>query len=225
MFAAMKGNAIFELYQSLLRTYGEQSWWPAESAFEVMVGAILTQNTAWSNVEKAISNLKISNVLNAQSILQTPADKLAEIIRPSGYFNVKTKRLKSFCHWYLQQGGYDALSTQDTESLRQGLLAVNGIGPETADDMLLYAFHRPVFVIDTYTRRLFTRTGCADGQAAYDELRIQVEQSLASDVKDMNEFHALIVHHAKDNCKVKPVCHSCVINNNCSHANDPGKHS
>jgi len=221
----MKGNAIFKLYQRLLQTYGEQLWWPAETAFEVMVGAILTQNTAWSNVEKAITNLKQSDMLSAQLIVQTPADKLAEIIRPSGYFNVKTKRLKSFCHWYLQQGGFTALSTQASEDLRQGLLSVNGIGPETADDMLLYAFHRPVFVIDTYTRRLFTRIGCADGQAGYDELRIEVEQSLHNNVKDMNEFHALIVRHAKDNCKVKPVCNSCVISNNCSHANNSGNHS
>lgn len=214
----MTGKTIFELYQNLLQIYGEQSWWPADTAFEVMVGAILTQNTAWSNVEKAISRLKTSKLLSAESLLRISTDKLAEFIRPSGYFNVKTKRLKSFSYWYLQQGGFEILSTHSTENLREGLLSVHGVGPETADDILLYAFHRPVFVIDNYTRRLFSRIGCANGQASYDDLRIQVEQSLSSDVKDMNEFHALIIRHAKDSCKAIPTCHSCVISQHCQHA-------
>lgn len=217
MLAVTTGNVIFKLYQQLLHTYGAQSWWPADSTFEVMVGAILTQNTAWTNVEKALANLKAHDLLRAQSLLQINDKKLAELIRPSGYFNVKTRRLKAFCHWYQQQGGYDGLSKLETLSLREGLLSVNGIGPETADDMLLYAFHRPVFVIDTYTRRLFARMGCADGKAHYDELRIKVEKALDNNIKDMNEFHALIVLHAKDYCKVKPACHTCMIKADCQH--------
>lgn len=214
----MTGNSIYALYQSLLKRYGRQSWWPADSAFEVMVGAILTQNTSWSNVEKAIENLKDQGILSASKILQAPAEQLADIIRPSGYFNVKTKRLKSFCQWYEHQGGFDALSKQTTDQLRSGLLAVHGIGPETADDMLLYAFERPVFVIDAYTRRLFARIGCADGQLDYDDLRVLVEQALENNVADMNEFHALIVRHAKQHCQLKPVCHTCDLNQQCQHA-------
>lgn len=211
----MNGNTIYTLYQQLLNRYGRQSWWPADSKFEVMLGAILTQNTAWSNVEKAIGNLKQQGALSATHILQMPADQLADIIRPSGYFNVKSKRLKSFCQWYEEQGGFQALIQQPTDRLRSGLLSVHGIGPETADDMLLYAFERPVFVIDAYTRRLFTRTAYADGLADYDVLRDQVEKALKENVADMNEFHALIVRHAKDHCKVTPVCHTCVLNEQC----------
>ena len=139
--------------------YGPQYWWPADSAFEVMTGAILTQNTAWTNVEQAIGNLKKHKKLSARSILGLKHEQLADLIRPSGYFNIKARRLKNYCNWYQESGEFTELNTRDTQVLRNALLKVNGVGPETADDILLYAFERPVFVIDAYTRRLFSRLG------------------------------------------------------------------
>lgn len=129
-----------ELYHRLLTSYGQQHWWPADNPFEVMVGAILTQNTAWTNVEKAIQNLKQAKALNTHSIIELTDEELAALIRPSGYFNVKTKRLKNYTHWFVEQGRYKGLDQYPDLDLRQRLLAVNGIGPETADDILLYAF-------------------------------------------------------------------------------------
>ncbi len=206
-----------KLLDLLLQAYGRQTWWPADTPFEVMVGAILTQNTAWSNVEKAIANLRKNNLLNAHGLVAIPHPDLAGLIRPSGYFNIKAKRLQSFCHWYLQQGGYEALCRTDTNILRKALLSVHGIGPETADDMLLYAFQRPVFVIDTYTRRLFARAGLAGGDEPYEVLRHQVEQVLQNNVGDLNEFHALIVRHAKEHCRKQPLCPNCSVRRYCNH--------
>ena len=148
-----------QVHDRLLEAYGPQHWWPAEDAFEVMVGAILTQNTAWTNVEKAITALRGAGMLDADALLACEHETLAAHLRPVGYFNVKTRRLKNFCHWFSQQGGEPGLSGWQTGELRGALLSVNGVGPETADDMLLYAFERPVFVIDAYTRRLFGRLG------------------------------------------------------------------
>ena len=206
-----------KLLKLLLQAYGKQQWWPADTPFEVMLGAILTQNTAWSNVEKAIDNLKQHGLLDAEVIAHIPQGELAELIRPSGYFNVKARRLQSFCQWYVQQGGYTVLNKMDDASLRQALLSVHGIGPETADDMLLYAFERPVFVIDAYTRRLFARAGLASGDESYDALRHQVEQVFNDNVSDMNEFHALIVRHAKEHCRKQPLCPDCVVHKHCNY--------
>ncbi len=207
----VKNASIKGLYKSLYKQYGKQSWWPAEAPFEVMVGAILTQNTAWSNVEKAIANLRRAGVLEPLLLDEISQPELAELIRPSGYFNIKARRLKEFCCWFVARGGLEGLSKADTLALRNDLLAVHGIGPETADDILLYAFKRPVFVIDTYTRRLFTRTGLATGEEKYDILRIMVEEALDCNVDDMNEFHGLIVKHAKEHCRVKPLCECCPV--------------
>lgn len=209
---------IPQLYQRLYQHFGPQSWWPAQSPFEVMVGAILTQNTAWTNVEKAITNLQQAACLCADAILDCNNESLAELLRPSGYFNIKAARLKHFCRWYLEHGGYDALSQWETETLRQALLSVHGIGPETADDILLYAFERPVFVIDAYTRRLFSRLGLASGTEPYDGLRQQVEQAFARDksrISVFNELHALIVNHAKDYCRKRPRCQGCPLTRYC----------
>ena len=181
----------------------------------VMVGAILTQNTAWSNVERAIANLLARDRLDAQRILEARNDHLANWLRPSGYFNIKAARLKNFCRWYLEQGGYRTLARRETDELRRELLSVNGVGHETADDMLLYAFERPVFVIDAYTRRLFARLGLVAGDEPYDELRHAIERSLGPDVPLYNEYHALIVRHAKEHCRVKPRCGDCVLQNGC----------
>lgn len=209
---------LLQVYQTLYQHYGPQSWWPADSPFEVMVGAILTQNTAWNNVEKAITLLRSNHALSAQSILNTPTSELAEWIRPSGYFNIKSERIKNFCAWFLEHGGLSALKKLDTDALRHALLAVKGIGPETADDMLLYAFQRPVFVIDAYTRRIFSRLQMINGEEGYEGLRHYFEQGLA-DYQDkvslFNEYHALIVIHAKMHCSKRPSCDSCPLESMC----------
>ena len=203
------------VFDDLFKHHGPQHWWPGETPFEIMVGAVLTQNTAWSNVEKAIGNLVDRNKLDAAAIVAARKDHLAGWLRPSGYFNVKAARLKNFCRWYLQAGGFEVQDRMDTGDLRLALLEVNGVGKETADDILLYAFSRPVFVVDAYTRRLFARLGLFAGDEDYDAMRLAIEQALGPDVPLFNEYHALIVRHAKDICRVRPRCTECVLNRCC----------
>ena len=213
-------NHLHGVYRRLYRCYGPQHWWPGETPFEVMVGAVLTQNTAWGNVEKAIVNLKQAQALDAEVIATTAHARLARWLKPSGYFNIKARRLRNFCIWYLAQGGFEALASWDTARLRHGLLSVNGIGPETADDMLLYAFERPVFVIDAYTRRLHSRLGTIRGDEGYETLRSLFESTLRGrkKVQLFNEFHALIVRHAKDVCRPRPRCRECCLEESCPSA-------
>jgi len=213
----MKANRRFLLavFNTLLSAYGPQHWWPGETPFEIMVGAVLTQNTAWTNVEKAIANLVAHDKLSPQAIIAARKDHLANWLRPSGYFNVKAERLKNFCRWYVEAGGFTVLSRLDTETLRKSLLSVSGVGPETADDMLLYAFERPVFVVDAYTRRLFSRLGQIAGDEAYEDIRLAFEDKLGPDVGLYNEFHALIVFHAKMVCRVRPGCGGCQLRVKC----------
>ena len=199
------------LYERLYYAYGPQHWWPAESAFEVIVGAVLTQNTSWKNVERAIGSLKATGNLDLDRIAALAQDKLAELIRSSGFFNVKAERLKNLCAWLKSQGGLDALTKWDTGRLRQSLLAINGIGPETADDILLYAFQRPVFVIDTYTRRLLKKLGLIEGSEDYETLRQTFEACLPPDHGLYNEYHALIVRHAKEKCAHDNQCRHCAV--------------
>jgi endonuclease-3 related protein len=205
------------VYQRLLDHYGAQHWWPADSPFEVMVGAVLTQNTAWSNVEKAIANLKSMDRLSLESLLAMPRERLARLIRPAGYFNVKAQRLQSLCRFLQQNPSLDRL---DTETLRKRFLSVYGIGPETADDILLYAFNRPVFVIDAYTRRLFNRLGLIQHDCDYETLRSGFEAALQRDSALFNEYHALIVVHAKAHCRTKPLCTGCPLIELCAYRND-----
>lgn len=205
------------IYDRLLAAYGPSGWWPGDSAFEIMVGAVLTQNTAWANVEKAIANLRIANLLSPQAIIDTRSTRLAKLIRPSGYFNVKAKRLRALCHWVIDQGGIDNIHTLSTAELRAALLEVHGVGPETADDILLYAFRRPVFVIDTYTRRIFSRLGLITGTEDYEGLRESFEVALGEDTLLYNEYHALIVRHAKEACRKKPLCQGCCLARVCSY--------
>ncbi len=212
---AVSGSRLGVIFDQLSTHHGAQHWWPAETAFEVMLGAILTQNTAWPNVERALDNLRAADCLDPASIVACGAEQLATWLRPSGYFNIKAKRVKAFCDWYQQRGGYDSLDQLDTDRLRQALLGVYGIGPETADDILLYAFARPVFVIDAYTRRIFSRLGLLDESAGYEQLRTLFEQALPTNVSMYNEFHALIVSHAKEVCTVKPRCDRCVLASEC----------
>jgi len=202
---------LHALYQALRDAYGVQPWWPADSAFEVVVGAVLTQNTAWSNVEKAIDRLKARGLLSLSALLASDHDLLAETIRPSGYFNIKARRLRNLCRFIDRQGGLDAFAQLPLDEQRTGLLAVNGVGPETADDILLYALQRPVFVIDTYTRRLLGRFGLAHGDESYEELRSAFERALPASVELYQQYHALIVMHAKDTCRKTPACDRCAL--------------
>ncbi len=214
----MPSTSIFQIYKSLFQHYGEQNWWPAETPFEVMLGAILTQNTSWRNVEKAIENLKAAAALDANTLLRTRTEILVQWLRPVGYFNVKAARLKNFCHWYTAQGSYERLNKLDTHKLRDELLSINGVGPETADDMLLYAFRRPVFVIDAYTRRLFARLGYLEGDVSYEAMRTWFEKKLShveNKEQVFNEYHALIVQHAKYHCKKNPACAGCCLGKIC----------
>ena len=200
------------LYRRLFDHYGPQHWWPADSPFEVMVGAVLTQNTAWTNVERAIDNLRRAGLLDPEAMAGLPADRLAEQIRPSGYFNLKAGRLHALCQWLLSES---SPQTMDTPQLRQSLLGVHGIGPETADDILLYAFERPVFVIDAYTRRLCGRLSLLDEDLPYEALRALFEDALPEDEGLFNEYHALIDHHAKLVCRPKPRCAECFLRQAC----------
>ncbi len=216
----LDGRRLRAVYRRLLTAYGPQHWWPGDTPFEVMIGAVLTQNTAWVNVERAIANLRAADALSPQAIAAAPHGRLAAWLKPSGYFNLKAGRLQAFCRWYLEVGGYDALAAWETAALRHALLAVHGIGPETADDMLLYAFERPVFVVDAYTRRLLTRLGMLEGEVGYERLRGALESALGADVALFNEFHALVVEHAKRHCRRRPRCAECPLMAGC-HAAAP----
>ena len=208
-------NKYQRIYDILNSHYGPQHWWPADSPFEVMVGAVLVQNTAWKNASTAISSLRKAGLMSPLAIQKTPVDHLASLIVSSGYFNIKAKRLSALCEWLVDQGDIDLLKRLPLKSLRKDLLGVYGIGHETADDILLYALDKPVFVIDAYTRRLFSRLGLVQHDAGYEELQTGFEQALDTDVGIFNQYHALIVVHAKDICRKQPVCEACCLNEEC----------
>ena len=207
------------LYQRLLEGYGPQGWWPAQSRFEVLVGTILTQNTAWLRVEQAIAALRSAGLMQAEALTTCPVAELEGAIRPAGYFRVKAGYLKDFCYWFVACGGFAVLDAMETEALRQELLGLRGVGPETADSMLLYAFDRPIFVVDAYTRRLLQRLG-HDREAAlpYGALQAWLQAGLAADATVYNEFHALIVTHGKARCRARPACADCVLLQGCAGA-------
>lgn len=214
-------NRLTLIYEALLEHYGRQHWWPAKTPFEVMVGSILTQNTSWLGVERAIENLQRAALLSPEAITGCAIGELATLLKPSGYFNIKAQRLRNYCLWYLEQGELDGLEQLSTETLRHGLLSVNGVGPETADDILLYAFERPVFVIDAYTRRLFSHLGEINGDEGYEVLRRWLETELgdgrseSSRAELFNEYHALIVVHAKAHCRKRAACDGCPVAHFC----------
>lgn len=206
---------LLESYRRLDEAWGPQHWWPGESRLEIMVGAVLTQNTAWSNVERAIANLKAAGALSLEALLALPVDELAALIRPAGYFNVKARRLRALLEWVAAAGGEHALAQWPDDALRAGLLGVHGVGPETADDILLYAFGRPVFVIDAYTRRILGRLGLIDPTMGYERLRTAIEAELGADVPLFNQYHALLVAHGKAICRPRPRCGACVLRDGC----------
>lgn len=214
------GGALRDTYGRLHAAYGPQGWWPAETPFEVMVGAVLTQNTSWRNVERALAALRAAGWLDPESITAIPVARLAECIRPAGCPTVKARRLAAYCRWLLDSGGEEALAGVATLVLRRELLGVHGVGPETADAILLYAFGRPVFVIDAYTRRLFRRMGIFRGDESYEALRQAFEQAMGPRPSVLNEYHALIVEHAKRACAARPRCDGCVLRSECAVGRD-----
>lgn len=205
---------LYLIYQKLYSYFGPQHWWPASSPFEVMVGAILTQNTNWGNVEKAINNLKKNKLLSQDALFRLSHKRLASLIRPAGYYNIKAKRLKEFLAFLFKvyRGSVKRISKTDTLTLHRRLLSINGIGPETADSILLYALDRPVFVVDAYTKRILSRHRFIKEDSSYEEVQNLFMQNLKNDVKLFNEYHALLVKLGKDFClKSKPKCDICPL--------------
>jgi len=206
-------ESLVQVFDLLLAAYGPQHWWPGDTPFEVFVGAILTQNTAWQNVAQAIGNLKRERLLHANALLHAQPERVKALIAPAGYFNVKYERLKSLLR-YLASYGLDVeeLRRLPLAQVRDELLAVKGVGPETADSILLYALERRVFVVDAYTRRLFSRLGYEwMEKGTYDEVQGFFTEALPRDTALYNEFHALIVVHCKDTCKKRPLCVGCCL--------------
>lgn len=204
---------IKELYENLLTALGPQGWWPGDSPLEVAVGAILTQNTNWQNVALAIARLKQAGLLNASALYHLPPEELATYIRPAGYFRVKAQRLKNFIQYLMatSAGSMAKLASRPLEVLRRELLAVNGIGPETADSILLYALNKPIFVVDAYTHRIFARHQVVAGPYRYEDLQALCHAALPAEVALYQEFHALLVRCGKDYCKPRPRCQACPL--------------
>ncbi|MHC4412143.1 MAG: endonuclease III domain-containing protein [Planctomycetota bacterium] len=209
----MSSKKLMDVYQLLFSRFGAQHWWPGESRFEIITGAILTQNTAWPNVEKAIANLKAADCLDPEKLYFMDAGRLAELIRPAGYFNIKAKRLKNFLAWLFDSydGKLENLEKLGTEQFREELLTIKGIGPETADSILLYAFDREVFVVDTYTARIAVRHQLIEPEADYHQLQEMFEANLPADKKLFNEYHALLVRTGKEYCRPISRCAGCPL--------------
>lgn len=204
---------LLDVYHRLLDRYGPQHWWPAETPLEMIVGAILTQSAAWGNVEKAISNLKAREVLSVDRLRQLPEGELARLVYPSGYYNVKARKIKAFVDWLgaHYDDNLDRLFALDVPALRQELLSVHGVGEETADSIILYAARKPIFVIDAYTRRIVTRLGLAPSNNSYAASQVLFMQRLSHDESLFNEYHALLVRHGKTACRRVPLCDSCCL--------------
>ncbi|MBA7556326.1 Endonuclease III [subsurface metagenome] len=209
----MISKALTEIYQLLFDRFGPQHWWPGETRFEIITGAILTQNTSWANVEKAITNLKSADCLTPEKLHHLESVQLAELIRSAGYYNIKARRLKNFINWLFDnyQGELTNLESIDTDQLRAELSEIKGVGRETADSILLYAFDRPIFVVDAYTARIVFRHGLIEPDADYEQLRELFESSLPADTQLFNEYHALLVRAGKEFCRPKARCPHCPL--------------
>jgi endonuclease-3 related protein len=210
-------NPLLDIYQLLYEQYGPQHWWPAETPLEMIIGAILTQSAAWTNVEKAIHNLKASSNLSIEGLRSLPQDELARLIYPSGYYNVKARKVKAFVEWLADRygGDLDRLFALDIATMRDELLSVHGVGEETADSIILYAAHQPIFVIDAYTRRLITRLGLTPQNETYAAFQALFMDNLPHDEALFNEYHALLVQHGKTVCRKAPLCTGCCLNRLC----------
>jgi endonuclease-3 related protein len=216
---ARPAYALRQAYRLLRRRFGHQHWWPGDTPFEICVGAILTQNTNWTNVERALNHLKAADLLDPRSLFAVPEAELAQLLRPAGYFNVKTRRLRAFLKVLVEDfdGRVDGLLAGPTNVVRNRLLAISGIGPETADSMLLYAGGHSSFVIDAYTTRIFTRHGWAREEASYDELqalcqRILVDRKPSARLDYWGDYHAQLVRVGKEFCRpTNPRCTTCPL--------------
>ena len=213
MAAARVGDLLREMYQKLWEAFGPQGWWPGETPFEVILGAILTQNTNWRNVAQVIAGLKEEGLLAPRALREMPDEELARRLRPAGYFNVKARRVKNFLEFFARRfhDSLEEMAQEDLDSLRAALLKVKGIGPETADSILLYALDQPSFVVDAYTHRVLSRHHLAPEACSYGELQELFTENLPADVPLYQEFHALLVRVGKEHCRPRPLCASCPL--------------
>jgi len=205
---------LTDVYRRLFDAFGPQYWWPGDSGFEMMLGAMLTQNTSWQNVERAIANLRQADLLEPHALYDVPVEELEELIRPAGYFRVKARRLRSLLEFFLTRydGSLEAMFRTSLPELRQQLLGVHGVGPETADSILLYAGGLPSFVVDAYTHRILARHGWIGFDADYEQIQDYIQGELPAEAPLYNEFHALLVRLGKDYCwKSKPKCAECPL--------------
>ena len=213
MVKVEKNHILLRFYEALFARYGPQHWWPADSTNEVVIGAILTQNTSWSNVEKAIASMREYDCLEFSELHRIEVDELAQVIKSAGTFRVKAKRLKAFVSWLFEryEGDLEQALSGDLHSRRRELLSISGIGPETADAILLYAGRRLTFVVDAYTHRVLRRHRIIEGCASYDQVKSLFENSVPEDVQMYNEYHALLVELGKKHCKTKADCSECPL--------------
>lgn len=211
--STQKTQLFMAMYRALLGRFGHRNWWPASTRFEVCVGAVLTQNTAWKNVVKAIDNLKAAAALDAHAIHRLPLDELAGLIRPAGYFNVKARRLRNFVDHLVQRHGGDltSLFASPVDALREELLSINGVGKETADSIVLYAAEKPIFVVDAYTRRVLHRHGIIEEKTDYDTIQRLFHANLPADLELFNDFHEQFVAVGHHFCRRKPHCQGCPL--------------
>lgn len=207
------GDTLLTIYTLLLSSFGKQNWWPAETKIEMIIGAVLTQNTSWGNVEKAVQNLRVADLLSIEGLSNTPLPELSGYIKPAGYFNLKARRLKNLINFINDKysGELNELFSLDINTMREELLSVNGIGRETADSIVLYGAELPVFVIDAYTHRILTRHSLVDENADYFELQAIFMDNLPHEAELFKEFHALIVKAGKEFCKKRPRCAECPL--------------
>ncbi|MCX7856623.1 MAG: endonuclease III domain-containing protein [Deltaproteobacteria bacterium] len=208
-----KKELLLCVFERLLKAYGKRNWWPAESPLEVMIGCILTQNTAWKNVEKAIANMKKKNLIDLHALRSIDVGELSEVIRPVGFYTLKAKRLKALVDFLFDEfkGDLELMKRMDQHTLRKRLLGVDGVGPETADSILLYALEKPIFVVDAYTRRFLINHGLFDGRAKYERIQAFFMSNLPEDTYIYNEFHALIVYLGQKHCRKVPICKGCPL--------------
>ena len=210
-----RASTLRAIFDRLAAAYGPQEWWPARGPFEMMVGALLTQRTTWRNAERAIASLRCADALSPQVLARFPLTDIEALVRPAGTFRVKAARLQALARWYVDAGGSECLAARSTPELRTELLGLSGVGPETADDILAYAFSRPVFVVDAYARRILSRYGWARGDAPYEQLSTTVADALDRDAARLGEFHALLVEHGKRHCRTAPRCVKCPLAAQC----------
>ncbi len=216
MSGSIKGDELLEIYMTLRRAFGHRGWWPAEEPFEVIIGAILTQNVSWNNASKAIAGLRQEGKLSPSTLYQCSAEDIAPLIRPARFYNSKAIKIKNFMDFFFREYGGDlaAMSGEEQAILRRKLLGVKGLGKETVDCILLYACGKTIFVVDAYTRRIFQRYGILEGNPSYDDIQAYFMENLPPDVPLYNDYHAQIVHLGNSICKARPLCEACPIARN-----------